>query len=107
MMQANLPEPQKAADILLFEAEAAGGFLKRLTHHRDFDTAGWQRIWTAVASLLHHHNELDSWQSFDLSRIIMVIQQAGQALDGRTYNSLDEFEIQVLEANNMLGDLLE
>lgn len=94
--------------MLLFEAEAAEGFLKRLIGEREFDPAGWQRIWTAVASLLHHHNgELDSWETFDLTRIIHVIQEAGQALNGRTYDSLDAFEVQILEANHMLGDLLE
>lgn len=107
-MQPGLPEPQQATDMLLYEAEAADGFLKRLVHQREFDTAGWQRIWTAVASLLHHRNgELDSWETYDVTRIIGVIQQIGQALDGRAYNSLDDFEIQVLEANHMLGDMLE
>lgn len=94
--------------MLLYESEAAGGFLKRLVHERDFDTAGWQRIWTAVASLLHHHNgELDSWETFDLTRVIRSVQLAGQALRGRAYNSLDDFEVQILEANKMLDNMLE
>ena len=94
--------------MLFYETEAASGFLHRLAIDHEFDTAGWQRIWTAVASLLHHHHgELDAWQSYDLTRIVTLVQYHGQTLVGRTYSSLTDFEMQILEANKMLQEMLE
>ncbi len=107
-MSSALLEPHKAADILFFEAEAADGFLSLLNTKRVFDETHWQRLWMAVASLFHHENgELNTWQAYDLARIVGAIQYHSQSLIGRQYDSLDEFESRVLEAYAFLQDVLE
>jgi hypothetical protein len=107
-MSSALLEPQIAADILFYEAEAADGFLSMLISERVFSESHWQRLWTAVASLFHHNNGgLDTWETYDLAQIVNAIQRHGQTLVGRKYDSLDEFELRVLEANAFLHDILD
>lgn len=107
-MASKLPGVTEATDTLLYEAEAADGFLNRLTTDRVFEAVRWQRLWNAVASLVHHRNgELTAWESYDLTRIISAVQESGQALVGREYDSLDTFEMQILEANTLLQDILD
>jgi len=99
-------EPQEAADILFFEAEGEGGFLHRLEAERVFDNLHWQRLWLAVASLVHHTNgALDVWAEYDLSRIIAAIQEHSRALVGRRYSTLDDFEKQILDAALFLQNI--
>ncbi len=98
--------PQEAADILLFESESASGFLSRLEAERVFDTEGWQVLWQAVASLISHNNgSLDTWSSYDLSRIVETVQSIGQDLIGRPYEELDEFDEHILAANAFLNEV--
>lgn len=107
-MSSNPPGVIEAANVLLYEAEAPDGFLNRLVADRVFEATGWQRLWTAVANLIQHRNgELSTWESYDLTRIVHAVQEAGRALVGRQYESLDAFESQVLEANSLLQDILE
>lgn len=107
-MASKLPGIVEAADTLLYEAEAADGFLNRLLADRVFEAARWQRLWNAVASLVHHRNgELTTWESYDLTRIIRAVQDSGHGLVGRQYGSLDSFELQVLEANSLLQEILD
>jgi hypothetical protein len=98
--------PQEAADILLYESEAPDGFLTRLESQRVFDTEGWQLLWQAVASLISHNNgTLDTWASYDLSRVIAAVQRHSQALIGRPYEELDEFDEHILAANSFLNEV--
>jgi hypothetical protein len=99
-------DPKDAADILFFEAEAGAGFLRKMELERQFDDDHWQRLWDAAASLISHHNgTLDTWSTFDLMRIVEAVQLEGQKLAGRSYNELDDFEEQVLEANLFLSNI--
>lgn len=97
----------EASDQLFYEVEAPDGFLATLEHEQVFDTEGWQRLWQAVASLIHHANgDLDIWATYDLSRIVQAVQKRGQALVGRRFDSLDAFETAILDANIFLNDVL-
>ncbi|MBN2469332.1 MAG: hypothetical protein JXN59_01310, partial [Anaerolineae bacterium] len=82
------------------------GFLNKLRSQRTFDDQHWQRLWSAVASLTHHNRgALDAWSAYDLAQIVVTVQALGQALRGRTIDSLDTFESEILEANLFLNDL--
>lgn len=95
----------EAADTLFFEAEAPDGFLVSLESQRVFDDAHWQRLWEAVASLIAVHNgDLDTWTNYDLMRIIDSVQAEGVKLTGRNYQQLNDFELQILEANVFIRD---
>ena len=99
--------PEEASDRLFYEVEAPDGFLATLERDRVFDMEGWQRLWQAVASLIHHTNgDLDVWASYDLARLVTAVQSRGQKLVGRRFDSLDSFETAILDANIFLNDVL-
>ncbi|GAB4571281.1 MAG: hypothetical protein Kow0077_07590 [Anaerolineae bacterium] len=100
-------DPQEASDILFFESEAPEGFLHQLKAARRFDVEHWQRLWQAVASLIEHQNgQLDQWEAFDLTRIVLAVQKRGAELAERHESTLDEFERLILEANTFLRGIL-
>ena len=106
-MEQEVLGPEEASDQLFYEVEAPDGFLATLERRRDFDTAGWQRLWQAVASLIHHANgELDIWATYDLSRVVSAVQTRGHQLVGRRFDSLDPFETAILDANIFVNDVL-
>ena len=107
MSEPEVTSLEVASDRLFYEVEAPDGFLATLERDRAFDTEGWQRLWRAVASLIHHTNgDLDAWATYDLSRIVAAVQKRGQELIGRRFDSLDPFETAILDANIFINDVL-
>lgn len=93
--------------VLLYESEAPDGFLVRLEAERVFDMDQWRTIWGAVGRLIADGNgSLDVWAQYDLTRIIASVQDQGMELVGRSFESLDEFERQVLTANLFIKEAL-
>jgi hypothetical protein len=106
-MHTDLIARDRAADTLFYAAEAPDGFLTKLMQERVFKAEDWQTMWDAVASLIQHDNGmLDNWAAYDLSRIIGAVQALSHDLVGRSYDSLNDFEEHILEANLFISEIM-